>query len=170
MAAELIPSKGTMEVQLPKVIQQKFAKVTQADWVKLAFSTLNPEAVFLTGAADTVTFLTALVDNAGVAYDADTVSIVYDTAAADARPAGNYYIMTVSGELIFVAKDSGYDDVTGTLTVVRGALGTTPSATGIANNNTLYILCGLTLVGATTGEIVVTYTPLPENPGAGGFR
>jgi len=125
------------------------------------------QATLATGAVEAATRPVLVVNNTATAYDAATTTIAYDGATASTRPASGYYAMTSSGEILYVEADSGAAAASGNLTVRRGCLGTTPSAIGIADDNTLYVLCSVTLSTAdTTGIVNVTYLPLPEDPGA----
>lgn len=147
-------------------ITVKLTKATQNDWVVLPEAgILGADAFLHTGAQDTVGFGIAVVNNTGDAYDADTTTIAID-GATTGRLAGNYYIETTSGEWIYVVKDSAPTAAAANLTVRRGCLGTTASATGIANDNTMYIKNILILSGATTGQVVLSYFSAPQDPGS----
>jgi len=141
-------------------------KVTQNDWIVLPGPGVIPlAAVLLTGGAETLAYPTLTVNNTGTAYDTDDTTIAYDGATALTRASGGFYVMTSSGEILYVTADSGYDGAAGNLTVRRGCLGTTASATGLADGNTLYVLSSLTLASATTGPVTVVYKTMPEDPG-----
>ncbi len=141
-----------------------------ADWIILD----DPGIVVLacdlcTGAHQTNTWNTLTVKNTGTAYDADDVSIVYDGATASTRRSTNFYVSNdKTTEIMYVTLDSGYTSTTGTLTVVRGCLGTTAHADGVANDATLYILNSVVLAGAT-GPCILTYLGMPEQPKANFF-
>ncbi len=129
------------------------------------------QTTLATGAVEAATRPVLIVNNKETAYDADTTTIAYDGATASSRPASGYYARTSSGEILYVEADSGSAGTSGNLTVRRGCLGTTPSATGLADDNTLYILCSATLSTTdTTGIVDITYLPLPEDPGAPIYR
>lgn len=148
----------------------RVVKAAQNDVIVLPYPGVIPLAAVLpTGGAETTTYPTLTVNNSGDAYDGDSATIAYDGATASTRPSGGYYVLTASGEILFVTADSGYDGAAGNLTVRRGCLGTTASGTGLADGNTLYVLCGLTLASATTGPVTVVYKALPEDPGVGLF-
>lgn len=100
----------------------------------------------------------------GVAGVTDT-SIVYATAAPGGeRRASGYYVRTPNGEIMYVLNDSGYTSTSGTLTVKRGALGTTPAS--IVHSTYLEVLCSLHLYGEGTGQEWIVYMPLPKDPNA----
>ena len=122
-------------------------------------------ATLYTGAAEAGTYPTLTVNNGGVAYTAESTTIAYDGATANSRPTGGYYVLSTSGEILFVYADSGAADVAGNLTVRRGCLGTTASATGLANNDVLYVLCSVTLSTNSTGIVNFSYYELPSDPG-----
>jgi hypothetical protein len=65
---------------------------------------------------------------------------------------------------MYVRADSGYTTTTGTLTVDRGALGTTAAA--ISNNDYLFVMNALKLTGTATGLEQVAYLKYPEDPKA----
>ncbi len=123
------------------------------------------KASLYTGASEAGTYPTLTVNNGGDAYTSESTTIAYDGATADSRPIGGYYVLSTSGEILFVYADSGADDVAGNLTVRRGCLGTTASATGLANNDVLYVLCSITLSANTTGIVNFSYYELPSDPG-----
>ncbi len=141
-----------------------------ADWIILD----DPGVEILkcdlcTGAVQTPTWNTLTVKNTGTAYDADDTSIVYDGATASTRRQTNYYLgNSNTAEIMYVTNDSGYTTTTGTLTVIRGALGTTASLSSVVNDATLYILNSIVLAGAT-GCTHIQYLGMPEQPKANFF-
>lgn len=148
-------------------MQGQAVKVTQNDWVVVDAPGIHDFiARLITGAVETPTFPTLTINNTGDAYDTDDTTIAYDGATALTRKASGYYVRTASGEILYVEVDSGYDSTSGNLTVRRGALGTDASATGLADGNTLYVLCAVVLGSATTGVITLDYTALPMDPSA----
>lgn len=97
----------------------------------------------------------------GIAGVGDT-SMPYDTAVANERTSGDYYVFSpVNGEMLYVKNDSGYTTTSGTLTVVRGCLGTTESS--IADDSYLIVMNAIKLKGSATGKIVMFYDALPED-------
>ena len=127
----------------------------------------NITAKRFNGVDEAITYSTIQIANDGTPYGSATTTIAYDTATANGRLPGGYYVFTDEGEAIYVIKDSGYDGTSGVLTVKRGALGTTPgtSGAGVGNDDYLYVTCALKLVtSSTSGYVVVNYTPLPEDP------
>ena len=96
-------------------------------------------------------------------FTATDTAIEYDGATASTRPSGGYFVMNATtGEVMFVSADSGYDGTSGTLTVIRGCLGTTAST--IANNEYLAILGSLYLPINLAGKAVIVYLELPQDP------
>lgn len=142
-------------------------KETKADWIVLPYKGIIPVACEnITGAPETLTRPVLVVNNKGVAYDESSLSIVYDGATAKTRPDKDYYVQTTSGEIILVGSDSGSDAATGTITIkARACLGTTASATGLADESVLYLLGSLYLGSAVLGPVRLIYVPLPEDPG-----
>lgn len=114
-------------------------------------------------ASEDWSYCTVIVSE-GVAGVTDT-TITYASAApgSERRPSG-YYVRSPNGEIMYVLNDSGYSSTSGTLTVKRGALGTTPAS--IANSTSLEVMCSLHLYGARTGQEWIVYLPLPKDPAA----
>ena len=153
---------------VPKRIH--FKKVNAGDFVVFPDAGVSMAVANLyTGAADTYTFATCTVNNSGTAYGTTDTSIVIQ-ALADAnggiitRTQFPFIVETTSGELMLVTNDSTPTASTSTWTVTRGAFGTTASATGLANTNTLYIK-NILIFATGTGSAVVWYIPLPSDPG-----
>ena len=93
--------------------------------------------------------------------DVTATAITYDGGTANQKTSGSFYVRNSrSGEVMFVKSDSGYASTSGTLTVVRGCLGTTAAA--ISNNDYLYVLNSLVMTGAATGTALIGYFELPE--------
>lgn len=94
-------------------------------------------------------------------YDTDDTSLVYDGGTANQRGNGGWFGRNRrTQEVIYVKADSGYTSTTGTLTVVRGALGTT--AVAMADEDYISILNTLVLTGSATGNAYVTYVTMPD--------
>jgi len=150
------------------------AKVTPAeqyDWVifkEYKGITLLTSRLIAGGAAGAVRGQLA-VNNGSTAYTATTMAIAYDIVGVTAntgvpRSDQSFYVETVSGEILEVF-DATSDTSTGTLTVIRrGCFGTTPSATGIADNNILYVLNNLVVTDSQTSPIEMLIKPLPNDP------
>jgi len=104
-----------------------------------------------------------IVASAAVATTTGT-SVAYDGATANQRTSGNYYILNnTSGEIMYVEVDDGYDDTSGTLTVRRGALGTTAVAVG--DNDEFSVLnCIVITAGTAAGRFAGRFVPLPNDP------
>jgi len=151
----------------------KFAvvdQVTQNDWIVLpckgAFAL---SARLLTGAGATVTRGVVVVNNKGTPYTATTMSIAYDGGVLS-RSSDSFYVKSASGEILEV-KDSAPTGASGTLTVIRrGCFGTTASATGIADDNTLYVLNNIKLGDNQTDPVEILYYELPFDAGVQLFR
>lgn len=155
------------------------AKVKQAeqyDWVILeeykGVSLLS--ARLIAGGAATVVRGQLAVNNASTAYTATSAAIVYDLVGITSntginRSAQNFYVQTASGEIIEVY-DGDSESSGDTLTVIkRGCFGTTASATGLANDNILYVLNTFLLGDNQTGPIELIVKPLPNDPGVNLF-
>lgn len=148
------------------LVISRVTKTAQNDGVVLPFPGVLPlKAALATGGAETIVYQTLAVNNLATAYDDETREIAYDTGTGGARAAGGFYVKTSSGEILLVSSDSGAAGTEGTLTIAkRGCFGTTPSATGLANDDVLYVLSSLKLTGEGTGGVDLVYLSLPEDP------
>ena len=151
----------------------RFLKANTADWVVFAgtatdhvLGVINCRGTLYTGADEaTLTYGTATINNSGTAYTATSTSIVIASGAITRVPP--YYIQTTSGEIILVETETAADNAASTLTIKRGCLGTTASATGLANSNTVYIKQIVYFGAATSGYVDFEYTPMPNVPDTG---
>lgn len=116
----------------------------------------------LTSAEEIPTWGVARIDNGGVAYDATTTSIVCDECTIT-RTGSAFYLITAGGEIMEVLSDATPGTAVGTFTVRRGCLGTTASATGLANNNYLGIMNMVFMGGALAGCHIFVCLPLPND-------
>jgi hypothetical protein len=141
----------------------KIKQATQYDYVILPFKGIWQIAGRLnTGALATILRGTLTVNNTGTAYTATTTTIAYDGASYN-RSTGSFYLESASGEILEVI-DSAPAGASGTLTVIkRGCFGTTPSGTGLANDNTLYVMNNMVLGDSQTGAVTVSFLEMPEN-------
>lgn len=140
------------------------AKAAAADCVKFGEGGVIPFFVNIQNNATTVatndSFRYAQM-KATTTYDADDTSIVYDGGTANERTTGGYFARNGrTAEVIFVKADSGSTTTTGTLTVVRGCLGT--AAAAMEDEDYLFCLNSLVLTGAATGTALIGYFALPE--------
>jgi hypothetical protein len=138
-----------------------FTKVTQADWLVFGDypGVINCRGTLYTGADEaSLTYGTAAINNGGTAYTATSTSIVIQSGTITRVPP--YYIQTTSGEMILVLAETAAGSAASTLTIKRGCLGTTASATGLANTNTVYIMNIVVFGAATTGLVTGTFLPL----------
>jgi hypothetical protein len=92
-----------------------------------------------TSGGATPTWGVARIDNGGVAYGTTDTSIVCDECTIT-RTGSSFYLITAGGEIMEVLTDATPGTAVGTFTVRRGCLGTTASATGLANNNYMGIM------------------------------
>jgi hypothetical protein len=104
----------------------------------------------------------ARVDNGGVAYGTTDTSLVFDECTIT-RTGKPFYLITAGGEIIEVLVDATPTTAVGTFTVKRGCLGTTASATGLANNNYVGIMNMLFLGGALAGPHIISCFALPND-------
>jgi hypothetical protein len=97
---------------------------------------------------------------AGTFTAADT-TIEYDTAVIGDRDTGNFYVRnTTSGEIMYCISDSGSTTTSGTMTVIRGCLGTTAAV--IANDTYLQVMNTLYLNSANVGIEHIIYFAMPS--------
>lgn len=167
-AAELTEKISTLLTGAsPRVT--KIKQITQSDWVLLPYKGVWIQTGRLvTGAVATITRGTLVVNNKGAAYTATTASIAYDGASVT-RSTGSFYAESISGEILEL-KDSAPAAADGTLTVIkRGCFGTTASATGLADDNTLYPLNNFVLGDNQTAAVTVTFIEMPEDANTGLF-
>jgi len=154
-------TQGIMPIQLYVL------KVTQSDWINLSNirGIWLPSGFTVTAAANVVetpTYGTAAINNSGTAYSTTDTSIVVQTAQATRKPP--YYILTAGGEVMLCVADSTPTATTSTLTVQRGMLGTTASATGLANTNVVSILNQIVLGSASVGPTFLRAVPFTGEP------
>jgi hypothetical protein len=112
---------------------------------------------------DTISYGSGKINNAGTAYSATSTSLVLDSVVATRIPP--YYVLTISGEIMYCTADSAPTTTAGTITVRRGCLGTTASATGVAQNDPIYILNQVVMDSASVGKEIIMFYPLPNEPG-----
>ena len=149
----------------------RVAKATQNDWITVPNNTggycwgvwavQGTTTSISANAAETFTFQTLAINNAGTAYGTNDTTIAYNNAIATRYPP--YYIKSQSGELILVTADSGAASTSGNLTVRRGCLGTIASVTGLANTNVLTVMNQVILGSATVGPTDLLVFPMPED-------
>ena len=144
-------------------------KVTQADWSVFGDypGVMCLCANMYTGAlVGTLSYGVATILS-GSSYTATTTTIQV-TSATITRVAP-YYILTTSGEIMMVLSETAAGNAASTLTVKRGCLGTTASATGVVSTNTVYIMNIVFWGDTTTGFLTGTFLPMPEQPDVGLF-
>lgn len=147
-------------------VEGRVTIATQNDWIVLP----HPGALHIIGKnfydggqEATATSYASMIVNLTAGYDDDDTSIVYDNGTANQRTSGGYYVVNdATAEIMYVQVDSGYDGTSGTLTVKRGALGTT--AASITDNDVLYILNTLIFTSANVGTHLFRYIPMPADP------
>jgi hypothetical protein len=126
-----------------------------------------------TAVADTVTNVIepftygTLKASAAFATVTTTTGITYDNATAT-RLLPYYLMNATSGEILYVTADTGAASTTGSLTVRRGALGTTAAA--IADNAPFYVLNQIILGGTSVGKVTLLVMPYPVDPGVQLFK
>ena len=163
MAAAEMTEEAVAFVGYPQKVA--FVKtVTTGDWITLA----DPGAVGInlntaTGqiygnSAQTALYATMVA----TAASSTTASITYSTVTDASMLASSGCYIRIENEIVYVKAGGGA--TSGTLTVVRGCLGTTAAThTGATG----YILNCLVLTTGTVGQHVITYVPLPNDPRAG---
>lgn len=164
MASEITPKYWNYQHEVP--VKGRFVKAAQSDWIVLPYpGVTNIRGNLYTGAQETtLTYATMVANNKGTAYTALDTSIVADAAVITRQPP--YYLQTTSGEIMMVTTDATPGTAVGTLTVIRGCLGTTASATGLADDDVWYIKNMVVFGQNTTGVVDFEFTPLPMEPRA----
>lgn len=93
-------------------------------------------------------------------FTAVDTTIEYDTAVIGDRNTGNFYVRNpTSGEVMYCISDSGSTTTSGTMTVIRGCLGTTAAV--IADNTYLQVMNCLYLNSANVGIEHIIYYAMP---------
>ena len=117
------------------------------------------------GATDTLVWTYPILAVKAGVDSTTTQSVTYDGATADMRTSGGYYVYNDSTlEVMYVEVDDGYDSTTGTITVQRGALGST--AVNIGEDDELQVLNCIEIT-ASAGGFWAKFTPLPTDPKVG---
>jgi len=149
-------------------------KVTQSDWINFKYPgvwVLNGGSVFtsvadtVTNSAETITYGT--MKSTAAYATVTTTSIVVDSGSIT-RLLPYYILNGTTGEFMLVTGDSAPGSAGATLTVRRGALGTT--ATAIADNAPLYVMNQIFLGSANCGKDYLVVLPFPRDPGVGLFK
>ena len=168
MTAEITEKKFALMHLVPLVI--KAQRVTAGDWIVVdGYKGVVP----LMGIGQSVA---VSLQEAGFTYGVMTItptctttttSIAVTSATATRVPP--YYLLTAGGEIVEVISETTPTAATSTLTVRRGCLGTTASATGLAGTNVVGIMNILILGSNNVGPDMIMALPLPNDPGAALF-
>ena len=180
MAADaILPSFFPVQYVAPIIF--KVQKVTQYDWVNLSKSGAIVKGVVgvvanvtpvgaAANVAETLTYGPADINNGGTAYSATDTSIAVDGMYASTNPRiAPYYLRTGGGEILEVIADSTPTLAPSTLPVTRGGLGTTATATGLANNDRCAIMNQIVLGSSTVGFVIGRAEQLPTDSGTKPF-
>jgi len=164
MASEITPKYWNYQHGIP--VKGRFVKAATADWIVLPYpGAVNIRGNLYTGAQETtLTYGTMVVNNKGTAYSATDTAIVADAATSSRQVP--YYVQAgaTGGEIMMVVTDATPTTSTGTLTVIRGCLGTTAAAASLVDDVVLYIKNIVVFGQATTGVVDFEFTPLPYEP------
>lgn len=133
------------------------SKAAQNDYIQFPDPMVLIEQVY-TDAVGPIAFVVASITVAS--FDALVTSITYSAGTGIPRLEGDYFLK-VENELIHVKADTGNTAATGTLTVVRGALGTTAVAHEGSATYTAYIQNSIKLTGSETGDVKILYRGVP---------
>ena len=153
-AADITATLYVSKTQGLQPLNLRVTKVTMADWINIAgvrgiWPPMGNTITVAANVAETFTYGAMTVNNSGTAYSATSTTIVVGTAVGTRKVP--YYVKTGSGEIMEVTADSAPTTTAGSLTVVRGVLGTTASATGLAHTNVLAVLNQIILGSSTVG-------------------
>lgn len=160
-----------------------FSVATTGDWFKMSAPGVIPIACRTFTTASSGYSATPYYANVLVTTTVSTTTgttVVYKAAENPwTMPQGPFYILTAGREIMMCTYNSGYSATagggsTGTMTVIRGCLGTTATATGLTAGNTLHILKVLKFSNVgyghgtvpVVGVVMLTYLELPSDPKA----
>ena len=145
--------------------QVTITKGNANDWVVLQHpGVLKATVTNLTGAPDTYLYGTATVATTMSATTTTTMSLT--SATADRTIAGGVFVVrSTSGEMMLAITDSAPTSGTTTLTLIRGAYGTTASTTGLTGSSTVYLM-NILVLQTGTGITDIEYLPMPNDPNA----
>jgi hypothetical protein len=179
-AAAILPKFFPVQYVMPIIF--KVQKVTQSDWINLSKAGTIVKGVVgvvanvtpvgaAANVAETLTYGPADIANGGTAYTATDTTIAVDGMLYDGiNPRiAPYYLLTGGGEILEVIADSLPLTAASTLTVKRGCLGTTATATGLANNDRCAILNQVVLGASAVGFVSGRAEPLPTDSGTKPF-
>jgi len=162
MAAAEITPKYWNDVHAISV-KGRFTQAAASDWIVLPYpGAKNIKATTYEGTEETTfTYGTIRVNNPApaTAYSATDTQIVFDAGKITRQLP--YYVQTTSGEIIMVYTETDATAATGTASCFRGCLGTTASATGLADNDYLYVQNMIVFGTATVGVVDFEFIPLP---------
>ena len=165
MVVELVEKKFSVMHLVPLIIKSQV--VTASDWtvidgvkgvIPLGFGMAQS---ILTSGTENATYGTFHVNGSGQNTTTNTTFIC--NAGTITRTTTPYYVITAGGEIMEVISETDATNATSTLTVVRACLGTTASATGLADTNHIGIMNiifhGTDLVGPHINVVL----PLPDD-------
>lgn len=101
------------------------------------------------------TFTHALITTASI--DELVTAVAYSGGTGIPRLEGDYFLK-IEHEIVHVKGDTDNTAATGTLTIVRGALGTTAAA---HESGSAYIQNAIKLTGSNTGDVKILYKGIP---------
>lgn len=170
-AAQITPTGISLQHIMP--LLYKAQRGNAGDWIVIeGYKGVIPlagmgQSIAASLSESVPTWGVASINNGGDAYTATSTSIVVGSATITRK--APYYLATASGEIMEVLSDSAPGVNAATLTVRRGCLGTTASATGLANTNVLGIMNILFMAANNVGPNFLVLLPLPNDAGAKAF-
>jgi len=165
MVVEITETKFPVMHLVPMIVKSQV--VTQSDWTVIdGVKGVIPMGLgiaqsTLTSGTETMTYGTFHVNGSG--QNTTTNETFICNAGTITRTVPPYYVLTASGEIMEVISETDRTNATSTLTVTRACLGTTASATGLADTNHIGIMNiifhGTDLVGPHLNVVL----PLPND-------
>ena len=166
MVAEIVETKRN-EMHLVPIFIKGQKSSGAADWMVVnGYKGIIPlygvaQSVAASG-AEAITYGAATITVAGTATSTSHAV----TSATITRTGEPFYILTAGGEIIEVTNDSAPTNASSTWTLRRGCLGTTATATGMANTNVVAIMNIIFLSAALVGPTLIAALPLPNDAGS----
>jgi len=129
------------------------SKAAQNDYILFPDPMVLIQSAYFDTAVET--FAHGLITTASI--DELVTQVTYSGGSGVPRLQGDYFLK-MGHELVHVKADTDETAATGTLTMVRGALGTTPAS---HDAGSAYIQNCLKLTGSTTGDVKILYKGVP---------
>jgi hypothetical protein len=163
--AEISETKFSVMHLIPMLIKSQVA--AQNDWtvidgvkgvIPMGYGVSQSTSA---SATETLTYGTFHINGSGQNTTTNTSFICANGTTS--RTTTPYYVLTASGEIMEVISETDATNATTTITVVRGCLGTTASATGLADTNHIGIMNIIIHALDSVGPHINIVYPLPND-------